>query len=115
MNREDHEQNYNLLKFQQGLKEYIFMTRSGYRHFFVLGKDLKDAEANFMRIDEIRRNGFTLEELPIRLEYNKEQCKDWSMDKFWENNKNKESEIIPTHVQASQNPGSISPQVNTKP
>jgi len=100
MNREEHEENYKLLKFQQGLKEYIFMTRSGYRHFFVLGKNLKEAEDNFMRIDEIKRNGFTLEELPIRLEYNKEKCKNWSMDLYWENNENKESEIIPTQLQA---------------
>ncbi len=82
MNREEHEENYKLLQFQQGLKEYIFMPRSGYRHFFVLGKNLKDAEENFIRIDEIKRNGFTIEELPIRLEYNKEKCKDWSMDDF---------------------------------
>lgn len=100
MSREEHEQNYNLLKFQQGLKEYIFMTRSGYRHFFVLGKNLNEAEDNFMRIDEIKRNGFTLEELPIRLEYNKEKCKDWSMDKYWENNENKEIEYIPAQLQA---------------
>ena len=44
MSREEQEENFNILKFQQGLKEYIFMTRSGYRHFFVLGKDLKEAE-----------------------------------------------------------------------
>ena len=100
MSKEEHEFNYDLLKFQQGLKEYIFMTRSGYRHFFVLGKDLKEAEENFMRIDEIKRNGFTLEELPIRLEYNKEKCKDWSMDMYWENNEKKESEIISTQLQA---------------
>jgi len=99
MNREKHEINYNLLKIQQGLKEYIFMTRSGYRHYFVLGKDLKDAETNFMRIDELKRNGFTLEELPIRLEYNKEKCKDWSMDLYWVNNENIETEIDPTHLQ----------------
>ncbi|MCK9401107.1 MAG: hypothetical protein M0Q51_14090 [Bacteroidales bacterium] len=98
MNREEHEQNYNLLKFQQGLKEYIFLTRSGYRHFFVLGKDLKDAEENFMRINEIKRNGFTLEDLPIRLEYNKEKCKEWSMDNFWANNENKKNEINLTQL-----------------
>ncbi|MDX9931216.1 MAG: hypothetical protein RB294_01425 [Bacteroidales bacterium] len=83
MNRHEHEENYNLLKIQHELKEYIFMTRSGYRHFFVLGKNLNDAEKNFLRIDEIKRNGFTLEDLAIRLEYNKEKCKDWSMDDFW--------------------------------
>lgn len=98
MSRDEHDLNYNELKFQQGLKEYIFMTRSGYRHFFVLGKDLKDAEINFMRIDEIKRNGFTLEELPIRLEYNEVKCKDWSMDLFWVNNENKETEISPDFV-----------------
>lgn len=97
MSREEHEQNYNLLKFQRGLKEYIFMTRAGYRHFFVLGKDLKDAEENFMRIDEIKRNGFNLEELPIRLEFNNEKCKDWSMDKYWEHNENVEIQINETH------------------
>jgi len=96
MNREEHEVNYNLLKLQQGLKEYIFMTPSGYRHFFVLGKDLKQAEENFMRIDEIKRNGFTLDELPIRLEYNIDKCKDWSMDMYWENNENKTSDNIPS-------------------
>lgn len=88
MGKEELEQNYNLVKFQQGLKEYIFMTRSGYRHFFVLGKDLNDAEEKFVRIDEIKRNGFNLDELPIRLEYDKEKCRDWSMDKYWENNEN---------------------------
>ena len=100
MNRDEHQENYKILQFQQGLKEYIFMTRSGYRQFFVLGKDLKEAEENFMRIDEIKRNGFTLEDLPIRLEYNKEKCKDWSMDMYWENNENKESDIIPPPFQA---------------
>ena len=40
------------LKESEDLKEYIFMTRSGYRHFFVLGKNLKHAEENFMQIDE---------------------------------------------------------------
>lgn len=59
------------------------MTRSGYRHFFVLGSDLKDAEENFMKIDEIKRNGFNLDELPIRLEYEIEKCKEWSMDNYW--------------------------------
>ncbi len=93
MSKEEQHHNYNLLKFQNALKEYIFMTRSGYRHFFVLGKDLKDAEENFMRIDEIKRNGFNLEELPIRLEYNKEKCKDWSMDNYWEQNENKVSDV----------------------
>ena len=39
------------MKDNEDLKEYIFMTRSGYRHFFVLGKDLKEAESNFMRIN----------------------------------------------------------------
>jgi len=88
MNRIEHKQNFDSLKAEYGLKEYIFLTASGYRHFFVLGKDLKDAEANFMRIDELKRNGFTLEELPIRVEYNEKKCKDWSMDDFAENNEN---------------------------
>lgn len=43
-----------------------------------------------MRIDEIDRYGFDLEELPIRLEYDKEKCKNWSMDLFWDNNENKD-------------------------
>lgn len=80
--------NYELLKTQNGLKEYIFMTRAGYRHFFVLGKDLKDAEQNFMRIDEIKRCGFTLQDLPIRLEYDKEKCKDWKKEDYWNKNEN---------------------------
>lgn len=75
------------LKGNENLKEYIFMTRSGYRHFFVLGKDMKDAEKNFMRIDEIKRCGFTLEDLPIRLE-NKPETKNYSMDDFWAKNEN---------------------------
>lgn len=89
MSREKNDNEFNLLKFRQGLKEYIFMTPSGYRHFFVLGKDLKEAEENFMRIDEIKRNGFNLEELPIRLEYNKEKCREWSMDDYFKFNENK--------------------------
>ena len=100
MNREENDRKYDLFKFQQSLKEYIFMTRSGYRHFFVLGKDLKDAEINFMRIDEIKRNGFTIEELPVRLEYNKEKCKDWSMDIYWANNENIETENESTDYQS---------------
>ena len=76
------------LKGNKNLKEYIFMTRAGYRHFFVLGKDLKDAEQNFMRIDEIKRCGFSLEDLPIRLEYDKEKCKDWKKEDFWKKNEN---------------------------
>ena len=75
------------LKSNNNLKEYIFMTRSGYRHFFVLGKNLKDAEEKFMRIDEIKRCGFTLDDLPIRLE-NKPETKDYSMDDFWDKNEN---------------------------
>lgn len=89
MRREKPEHNYNFLKCQSNPKVFIFMTRSGYRHFFALGRDLKDAEKDFMRIDEIRRCGFTLKDLPIRLEYNKEKTKDWSMDDFWANNENK--------------------------
>ena len=76
------------LKESENLKEYIFMTRSGYRHFFVLGKNLKHAEENFMHIDEIKRCGFALDDLPIRLEY-KPEAKDYSMDDFWEKNENK--------------------------
>ncbi|MBM3434619.1 MAG: hypothetical protein FJY07_00195 [Bacteroidetes bacterium] len=76
------------LKSRQNLKEYIFMTRSGYRHFFVLGKDLKDAEVNFMRVDEIKRCGFTLDDLPIRLE-NKPDVKNFTIEDFWNNNENR--------------------------
>jgi len=62
------------LKDKENLREYIFMTRSGYRHFFVLGKDLHDAEENFMKVDELKRCGFSLNDLPIRLE-NKPEVK----------------------------------------
>jgi len=90
MNREELLSNYNYLKTREGLKEYIFMTRSGYRHFFVLGKSLKDAENNFTRLDDLQRNGFELVDLPIRLEYSAERCKEWSMDDYWKNNENVE-------------------------
>ncbi len=80
------------LKGNENLKEYIFMTQSGYRHFFVLGKDLKDAEEKFMQIDEIKRCGFSLQDLPIRLE-NKPETKNYSMDEFWSKNENKKKEI----------------------
>jgi len=90
MSREEQEEQYKLLKFQQGLKEYIFMTSAGYRHFFVLGKDLKDAENNFMKIDLLKRNGFSLDDLPLRLEYESEKCENWSIELFWENNENKD-------------------------
>lgn len=75
------------LKGNENLKEYIFMTRSGYRHFFVLGKDLKDAEEKFMRVDEIKRCGFTLDDLPIRLE-NKPETKTYTIEDFWNKNEN---------------------------
>ncbi|MBM3403713.1 MAG: hypothetical protein FJY10_02345 [Bacteroidetes bacterium] len=81
------------LKESQNLKEYIFMTRSGYRHFFVLGKDLKDAEERFMQVDEIKRCGFTLEDLPIRLE-NKPETKTYTIEDFW--NKNENNNILTT-------------------
>ena len=86
MNR-DRDEDWERLKESENLKEYIFMTRSGYRHFFVLGKDLKDAEKNFMRIDVIKRCGFTLDDLFIRLE-NKPETKDYTMDDFWAKNEN---------------------------
>lgn len=88
----DHDVKWENLKGTKNLKEYIFMTRSGYRHFFVLGKDLKDAEENFMRIDEIKRCGFTLDDLPIRLE-NKPEVKSYSMDDFWDKNENQSTEL----------------------
>ena len=81
---------YEDIKVENHLKEFIFLTRSGYRHFFVLGKDLKEAESNFMKIEEIKRYGFTLNDLPIRLEYKESESKNWSMDDYWENNQNKE-------------------------
>lgn len=79
---------WNKLKRDSNLKEYIFMTRSGYRHFFVLGKDLIDAEANFMSLDSIKRYGFTLEDLPIRLE-NKPELKNFTIKDLWNNKENK--------------------------
>lgn len=90
MDRDEHLLNYYSLKDVKDLKEYIFMTRSGYRHFFVLGKDLQDAEENFMRVDEIKRCGFSLDDLPIRLE-NKPEVKDFSIDDFWNNKENTSS------------------------
>jgi hypothetical protein len=96
MTRDEKDRNYEIIRNQPGMKEYIFMTSAGYRTFFVLGKDLKDAENNFMRIDLLGRNGFSLEDLPVRLEYNKENCKDWSMDTFRDNNENKTSKNIPS-------------------
>lgn len=80
--------NYNLIKNKDGLEEYIFMTSSGYRHFFVLGKNLKEAEKFFMSIEEIKRNNFKLEDLPIRLKYDKKKCRNWNIIKYWENNEN---------------------------
>ena len=91
VNKPEHNLNYDSLKSEHDLKEYVFLTPSGYRHFFVLGKDLKDAEANFLRIDELKRKGFSLADLPIRVEYNEHKCKDWSMDDFADNNENRES------------------------
>ena len=76
------------LKEKENLKEYIFMTRSGYRHFFVLGKDLNDAEENFMKVDEIKRCGFSLNDLPIRLE-NSPEIKNYTIEDFWNKNENK--------------------------
>lgn len=69
MDRDEQVKNYNLLKSKLGLKEYVFSTPAGFRQFFVLGKDLEDAEKNFMRIDSIERVGFTLDDLPVRVEF----------------------------------------------
>jgi len=69
------------------VKEFIFMSRSGYRHFLVRGSTLFDAEENFMRIDEIKRCGFALDDLPIRLE-NKSEVSNYSVTDFWEKNEN---------------------------
>lgn len=93
MDRQERLKNYFAMKEQRNLKEYIFMTRAGYRHFFALGNTLKEAEENFMRSDQISRCGFSLEDLPIRLEYDKEKCKDWTIEDFWLHNENKH-EII---------------------
>lgn len=75
------------LKTDENLNEYIFMTRSGYRHFFVLGKNLKEAEENFMRLDDIKRCGFTLDDLPIRLK-NRPEVNEFSIEDFWNYNEN---------------------------
>ena len=88
MNSVIHNEEYFKTKEQLGLKEYIFFTRSCYRHFFVLGKDLKDAGKNFMRINEIKRCGFSLDDLPIRLQYS-DAVKNYSMEEIWDNNENK--------------------------
>jgi len=77
---------YQQNKEKNGLKEFIFFTPAGYRHFMVLGKDLKDAEENFMRLDLMKRVGFSLEDLPVRLEFDEEKCKNWSWDKYLDNN-----------------------------
>lgn len=84
----DQDRSWENRKGAENLREYIFMTRLGYRHFFVLGADLSDAEKRFMLIDEIKRCGFTLDDLPIRLE-NSLEVLDFSMDNFWERNENK--------------------------
>lgn len=82
---------YEKIKKEQGLKEYIFFTEAGYRKFIVLGKDLKDAEENFMRINPFRRGHFEIEHLPVRLEYDDVKCKGWSWDKFLDNNEVKKN------------------------
>ncbi len=91
------DKDWQKLKKEKNLKEYIFMTRSGYRHFFVLGKDLKEAEENFMKINEIKRNGFTLFDLPVRLE-NTDEVKDYSMDDFWKKNEAKKVSVKTANI-----------------
>lgn len=91
------DKDWQKLKAEKNLKEYIFMTRSGYRHFFVLGKDLKEAEKNFMKINEIKRNGFTLSDLPVRLE-NTDEVKDYSMDDFWKKNEAKKVSVKTSNI-----------------
>lgn len=88
MDREAHLKNYYALKEKLGLKEYIFMTRSGYRHKFVLGKNLKDAEETFMKLDVLARNGFELDDFPIRLEYKPDTMKKYTIEDFWNKNEN---------------------------
>ncbi len=73
------------------------MTRSGYRHIFVLGKDLKEAEENFMKINEIKRKGFSLSDLPVRLENTKE-VKEYSMDDFWKKNEAKKVSVKTANI-----------------
>ena len=75
------------IKKKENLKEYMFMTSAGYRTFFVLGKDLKDAEDKFMSYDLMKRNGFELDDLPIRLEYTSEM-ENYRKEDFWEKNEN---------------------------
>ncbi|MCF7811694.1 hypothetical protein K9N50_11970 [bacterium] len=87
MNRCSDEE-WEKLKECENLKEYIFLTRACYRHFFVLGKDLKDAEENFMRIDILKRKGFTLDDLPIRLKYTPE-VKHYKKEELYAKNENK--------------------------
>ena len=82
-------ESYYHIKEKENLQEYIFMSQAGYRHFFMLGKDLADAEANFNRLDSLARKGFTLEDLPVRLAYDQEKCKDWKIEDFWKYNENK--------------------------
>jgi hypothetical protein len=86
MNRCSDEE-WEKLKERENLKEYIFLTRACYRHFFILGKDLKDAEENFMSLDILKRKGFTLDDLPIRLKYTPE-VKHYKMEDLWEKNEN---------------------------
>lgn len=83
----DQDKSWEEKKGSENLREFIFMTRSGYRHFFVLGSDLHDAEERFLQIDEIKRFGFSLDDLPIRLE-NRPEIKSFSMDDFWNRNEN---------------------------
>jgi len=86
----EHEKNYYAIKSQLNLKEYVFLSPNGDRRYYLLGKDLKEAESNFMRIDIVTRIGFTLDDLPIRLEYDEEKCKEWSMATYREHNENTE-------------------------
>ncbi|MFH1004646.1 MAG: hypothetical protein V1781_04000 [Bacteroidota bacterium] len=84
---EENSRDYESTRKKYNLKEYIFMTRAGYRHFVVTGKKLKDAEENFMRIDKIGRHGFNLDDLPIRLE-NTPDTKNYTIEDFWNNREN---------------------------
>ena len=48
------------------MNEYRFTTRGGYRTFYVKGATLIDAERNFEDAPLLQRNGFKLEDLPVR-------------------------------------------------
>lgn len=88
----DQDKSWEEKKGSENLREFIFMTPSDYRHFFVLGSDLHDAEKRFLQINDVKRFGFTLDDLPIRLE-NSSEIKSFSMDDFWSHNENLQASV----------------------